>query len=73
MIDEISKVTDTKDIASVQKALSSIHSQATGMVFSKDVPTDVPSGKILIYDNGAGTKRVYFKTGLNNIGYITLT
>ena len=45
------------------------------MLYTDTVPTaaTTPQGKMVIYDDGAGTKRIYYKTGKDNLGYITLT
>jgi hypothetical protein len=55
--------------------LSGIAKDAAGFQYAHQEPTasNVPHGKIVIYDDGSGTKRLYFKTGKNNLGYIALT
>lgn len=69
MIDSTGNVNDP----AIQYVLDGIHRQATGIIYSKTVPTVVPEGKIIIHDDGAGTKRIYFRTGEGNTGYVALT
>jgi hypothetical protein len=73
-IDEVYKInTNTPEEApTLKKALSSIAEQAVGTHFVEDVPTEVPVGKLVIYDDGS-TRRVYIRTGKGSIGYLTLT
>jgi hypothetical protein len=76
MIDKIYQPTsgnDKIDMGALRKVIDNIHDQAAGFVYSSTIPTDVPHGKILIYDNGAGTKRMYVKTGEGNLGWVGLT
>ena len=70
MIDKIDSVQDP----TLEKILGSIHSQAMGVLYTDTTPTTstTPAGKIVIFDNGT-TKRLYFKTGKGNLGYINLT
>ena len=72
MIPELYKT--TKDQAT-QKALEYLHKQAVPFKYTSVAPTTahVPTGQIVIHDNGAGVKRLYVRTGKDNIGYITLT
>jgi hypothetical protein len=71
MIDELYNV--PKQDPDLQKVLSYLHQESTGIEYTDAVPTEIPFGKIVIYDDGAGTMRVYFRTGKNNIGYAALT
>ena len=73
-IDEVYKInTNVADETStVKKTLSYIHEQAVGHHFVDTEPTDVPVGKLVIYDDGA-TRRLYIRTGKGSIGYVTLT
>lgn len=66
---------DSVDDPHLEKILSDIHNKATGVLYTDTVPTaaTTPQGKMVIYDDGAGTKRIYYKTGKDNLGYITLT
>ena len=75
MIDEIYKLSELspENLNVIHKVFSSIYEQAVGIEYVSSVPTEVPYGKLVVYDNGAGTKRLYVKTGKGNIGYITLT
>lgn len=75
MIEEVYRVSDTKDLAAIQKTLQHLHSQATAWSYSDEEPTikTVPFGAVVVYDNGAGTKRLYVRTGKDNVGYVSLT
>ena len=55
--------------------LDSIRRQAVTIKYMSSVPTasTVAAGEIVIYDNDAGTMRVYFLTGAGNLGYVALT
>ena len=72
MIQELYKT--TKDPAT-QKALEYLHKQAVPIRFVSTIPSTahVPTGTFVIHDDGAGTKRLYVRTGKDNIGYIALT
>ena len=72
MIPELYKTTG--DLAT-QKALEYLHKQAVGFKYTTTVPTTahVPTGAIVIHDDGNGTKRLYVRTGKDNIGYLPLT
>ena len=79
-IDEVYQInTNSPDeTPTLKKALSSIAEQAVGSQYIDTLPTDpstikVPAGKMVIYDNGSGTLRLYVKTGKGNVGYVTLT
>ena len=71
MIPEMYKIIDSKDTASVQKALQYLHSQALPAVYTTTVPTtgEVPQGAVVIHDNGLGTtgQHVYIRTGKSNV------
>ena len=63
------------DSAVLNGILGSISKQGMGVSMTNIIPTatSVQPGQAVIYDNGAGTKRVYVVTHLGNLGYITLT
>lgn len=71
MIDQTGHAPD----AALDQILTSIHQQAVGMIFTKTLPVlaTVPFGKLVVYDNGAGTKAIYLRTGLGNLGHVALT
>jgi len=89
-IDEVYQInTNAADETStLKKALSNIHEQAIGSQYIKgnalgtDLPSDIPAGKVVIYDNGT-IRRLYVNTGQKHddgsgnqvptIGYISLT
>ena len=64
-----------EEIPIMQQILDDIMDQSEGTLYTDTTPTadTVPVGKKVIYDDGAGTKRIYWKTGKGNLGYITLT
>ncbi len=74
-IDQLDKVSDPNDVPIMNKILDNLHREGVGTLYTDTVPTasTTPPGKLVIYDNGSGTKRVYFKTGKDNLGYIALT
>jgi hypothetical protein len=74
-IDKIYQVSGMRDanLPDLQRVIDHISNKAFGFSYSDTVPTDVPEGQIIIYDDGAGTKRVYFKTGKGNLGWVALT
>ena len=66
---------DDANIPIMQQILDDIIEQSEGTIFTDTLPTTttVPVGKKVVYDDGAGTKRIYYKTGKGNLGYISLT
>ena len=73
-LDEIYEINSMQEseTANLKKALSSVHQQAVGTRYTVTEPTEVPVGKMVIWDNGV-TRRVYLRTGKGSIGYVTLT
>lgn len=63
------------DDKTTQRALDHITKEAVGVSFTKTAPTskEVPSGKVVVYDNGSGTVRIYVRTSEGNVGYANLT
>jgi hypothetical protein len=57
------------------EALDSLFSGAAGIKYTDILPTvkTVSDREIVVYDDGAGTKRLYFVTAKGNLGYATLT
>ncbi len=55
--------------------LDNIADMAVGIRYTDTLPTTdtVAWGQMTIYDDGAGTKRLYLRTGQDNIGYVVLT
>jgi hypothetical protein len=68
-IDEVYKMAQLtpEDLNTLQKVLSSIHEQAMGVEFTDSTPTQVPLGKIVVKDDGAGDTGIYTLSGKNNI------
>ena len=77
MIDQTDRLPDLTEasLPVLQKILEDNAQQTEGTILTDTEPTTatVPVGKKVIYDNGAGTKRIYWKTGKGNLGYINLT
>ena len=73
MITQLYKAPDAP--VSVQKALDYLHTNAVPITYTSTIPTaaHVPTGGIVIHDDGNGTKRLYVRTGQDNVGYISLT
>lgn len=61
-------------VPQMRSVIDSISKQAVGLIHVKTEPTasQVPLGKCVVYDSGVA-RRVYFRTGLNGVGYVTLT
>lgn len=76
-IDQVDKIPSMNEdsLPILQKILDDNAEKTEGTLFTNTLPTanTVPVGKKVIYDDGAGTKRIYWKTGKGNLGYITLT
>ncbi len=70
MIDKLDTVKDPE----TERVLSHIHTQAIGTVFTDTAPVaaKVPSGKLIIYDNGT-TREGYLRTGKDTVVKWTLT
>ena len=74
MIDEVYKLSgENIDPSILQKILNNVHINSTGIEYTDSEPSEVPFGKMVVYDDGDSTQRVYFKTGEGSIGYIALT
>ena len=79
MIDQVYRIPDTEpaSVPVLQKALEHIHDNAVGVTYHKGdaEPTadKVPAGKICIWDDGKGNKKLFFRTGKNNVGSISMT
>lgn len=73
MIPEIYK-TSTAD-TETQKALQYLHQKSTPITYTSVAPTlaKVPTGGIVVHDDGSGTFRIYFRTGKDNVAYATMT
>ena len=59
----------------LQKVLDDIRRVAATVRLTDTLPTaeTVQQGEFIIYDNGAGTKRLYTKTGKGNLSFVNLT
>jgi len=68
MIDEVDKITDLdqSNLALLQKILTSIHQQSTGIIYVDTVPTQLEYGKIAIFDDESDQK-IYIKTAKGSI------
>lgn len=77
MIDKRAEITamDNSQINVLNNELDSIRTQAMSVKHTSILPTvqSVAEGQIVIYDDGAGTKRLYVVTAKKNLGYINLT
>lgn len=73
-IDQISGM-DESNLPTLQKILDEIRAKATPEKLTSTLPTanTVQVGEFVIYDDGAGTKRIYTKTGKGNLGFVNLT
>lgn len=66
---------DKNQLPVVNSMFSALFDNAMSVTHTDVLPTakTVAEGQAVIYDNGSGTKRIYFKTQKKNVGYITLT
>ena len=74
---DLDKVTafDDQGLANLTKILDDIRQNSLLIRYTDTTPTSstVQLREMVVYDDGAGTKRIYFKTGKLNLGYATLT
>ena len=77
MIDKTSEMTslDNSQLPALNSILDGIRIQALSVKHTSKQPTveTVSEGQIVIYDDGAGTKKLYVVTGKGNLGYVSLT
>lgn len=75
MIDKRSQLTSMDNLPAMNSILDDIRIQAMSVKHVKTVPTvsNVSEGQVVIYDDGAGTKRLYVVTGQGNLAYVNLT
>ena len=61
--------------AQLDNMLTDIYLKNATIRYVSDLPTisTVSQNEIVIYDDGAGTKRIYTITAKGNLGYVTLT
>jgi len=66
---------DKPQVAILKNMLDSLFVNSAGIQNTNIVPTTstLSPGEIAIYDDGAGTKRIYVTTGKGNLGYVALT
>jgi hypothetical protein len=66
---------DKSNINTLKQILDTICAEAERTVYMDTIPVakDVAIGTRVIYDDGLGDMRIYWKTGKGNLGYITLT
>lgn len=71
---DITKFDDTQ-VPMLRTMLDSLFNNASGVKYTDTVPTvkNVAQNDVVIYDDGAGTKRIYVITGKGNLGFINLT
>lgn len=76
-IDKTASITsmENSQLPTLNSILDNIQTQALSSKNTSVLPTikTVPEGQIVIYDDGAGTKRLYVVTAKKNLGYINLT
>lgn len=77
MIDKTSDMTslDESQLPILNSILDGIRIKALSVKVTSTLPTTgtVAEGQLVIYDNDAGTKRLYVVTGKKNLGYVNLT
>ena len=59
----------------VEMTLEAVCAKAISVKHTKVLPTaaTVAEGELVIYDDDAGTKRLYVVTGKKNLGFVKLT
>lgn len=72
---EQEKIPDLQNLPMMRKIIGNIQERAIEFLYTSTLPTvdTVPNGKFVVYDDGAGTKRLYVKTGRGNLGFVNLT
>ncbi len=77
MIDKTADMTslDNSQLNTLNSIIDGIRIQAMSVKHTSKEPTvkTVQEGQVVIYDDGAGTKRLYVVTGKKNLGYVNLT
>ena len=77
MINKNAEVTsmDQSQLPTLNSILDTICAKAMSVKITNVLPTatTVSEGELVVYDNGAGVKRIYVITGKKNLGYINLT
>jgi len=77
MIDKPNEIVSFEEhqIPALNSMLDAIFNKALSIKSSSVLPTEdtVAEGEIVVYDDGAGTKRLYIKTAKKNLGYVNLT
>jgi hypothetical protein len=77
MIERPSQITsfDKSQVTNLKANLDALFNNASGIKYTDTIPTadTVGQNEVVIYDDGAGDKRLYMITGKKNLGYITLT
>lgn len=66
---------DKNQIPNLKANLDVLFNNAQAVKYTDTMPTTETIGQneVHVYDDGAGTKRIYFITGKKNLGYINLT
>ena len=66
---------DNSQTNTLNSIIENIQSQALSIKHTNILPTvkTVSEGQLVVYDDDAGTKRLYVVTQKKNLGYVTLT
>jgi hypothetical protein len=77
MLDKTGSITkfEQSQIASLNALFDVLFSGAISIKYTSVVPTasTAAQNELIVYDDGAGTKRIYVITGKKNLGYVNLT
>ena len=75
MIDFVNRPNNKDDWNTLLQCIDLVHRNAVGIIYVSAAPAaaEVPIGKLVIYDNGTNTRRIYVRTGSDGVGYTTLT
>lgn len=65
---------DDSQTPQLNALIEDIYIKSLSIKYVDEVPTidSVSNNELVVYDNGAGTKRLYVVTNKKNLGYVTL-
>lgn len=77
MIDKPMDLTSMEEgnLPQLNEIIGKICTDAASIKYTSTLPTvdTVAEGQVVIYDDNAGTKRIYVITAKKNLGYVALT
>lgn len=75
ILQRVNSFNTDSEVAILRGIIDDISRLTPDIKYTNILPTadSISYNQTVIYDDGAGTKRIYVKTGEGNIGYTTLT